>query len=110
MFVDNASFCPQLDTLVPGRHMVATMQLHARPLLYPLLQKLATCFHHQPHSCFLYLCATIVSIFGGSDDAGDQAALKEILTTFTHAVCGEGGLLASKPSSFANRALAIPFC
>ena len=97
--------CSQLDTLAPGRYMVATMQLHARPLLYPLLQKLATCFHHQPHSCFLYLCATIVSIFGGSDDAGDQAALKETLTTFTHAVCGEGGLLASKPSSFANRAL-----
>jgi transportin-3 len=83
------------------KYMVTTMQQHARPLLPVLLQKLVACFHHEPHSCFLYLGASVVSIFGDSSEPTDQAALHEVLVRFTQHVCADGGLL-SRQESFTN--------
>lgn len=78
------------------KYMVATMQKHARPLLPVLLQKLVACFHEAPHSCFLYLSATMVNVFGDSSEAADQAALDDVLVNFTQRLCADGGLLCNE--------------
>ncbi|MDA8532027.1 exportin/importin beta family protein [bacterium] len=78
------------------KYMVATMQKHARPLLPVLLQKLVACFDQAQHSCFLYLSASMVNIFGDSSEPADQAALDDVLVKFTQKLCAGSGVLCTE--------------
>ena len=78
------------------------MQKHARPMLPVLMEKLVASFHQQPHSCFLYLCASVVSVFGDSTETADQAALSATLGNLTQYVCAEGSGLLSVADKFAE--------
>lgn len=70
-------------SMYTGRYMMATLQLHAGPMLHPLAQKLVACYQHRAHSCFLYLAATTVSIFGGHwEEDACKAPLQEMLIIF----------------------------
>jgi hypothetical protein len=72
-----------------GRYLVATLQQHAGPLLETLAGKLIACFQHRTHSCFLYLGATLVTIFGGANNAAHQKVLHDMLVHMVGAVCGQ---------------------
>jgi hypothetical protein len=82
-----------------ARYMISALQQHFAPLLPSLIQKLVACFQHKQHSCFLYLAATTVSIFGNSEDVACQGALRDMLGAFVQVVCGSV-LSSASPAPF----------